>query len=116
MSTPRTVEQLVDSVTVDPGESVDRSMLQAPWVQAFLASPAMNEVTRREIFAFRVYCAWLLRTPTHQTVTKSILRKIQQRFFVDTKFYQPSIHFTDIHNVVDEIFRLVFENEKIYRF
>ena len=93
-------------MTMEHGESVDKAMVRAPWVQAFLAAPVMKEVTRRELLAFRVHCAWLLRTPTDQmTVTKNILREMQQRFFADNKFYQPSISFTDIHNVVDEIFR-----------
>ena len=96
----------MDSVTVEPGESVDKAMVRAPWVQAFLAAPVMKEVVRRELLVFRVHCARLLRTPTDQvTVTKNILREIQQRFFADNKFYQPTIHFTDIHNVVEEIFR-----------
>ena len=106
MSTPRSLDQLVDSVTVEPGESVDKAMARAPWVQAFLAAPVMREVARRELLVFRVHCAWLLRTPPEQmTVTRTILREVQQRFFADNKFYQPTIHFTDIHNVVDEIFR-----------
>ena len=106
MSTPRSLDQLVDSVTVEPGESLDKAMVRAPWVQAFLAAPVMKEVARRELLVFRVYCAWLLRTtPDQVTMTKTILREMQQRFFVDIKFYQPSISFTDIHNVVDEIFR-----------
>ena len=77
-------------------------------LQAFLQTPSMKDTDRREILGYFLCCSCLLRTPADQlTTTRNILAEIQRRFFADTKFYQPSIKFTDIHNVVDEIFRLV---------
>ena len=77
-------------------------------LQAFLQTPSMKDTDRREILGYFLCCSCLLRTPADQlATTRTILAEIQRRFFADTKFYQPSIKFTDIHNVVDEIFRLV---------
>ena len=82
-------------------------------LQAFLQTPSMKDADRREILGYFLCCSCLLRTPADQlTTTRTILAEIQRRFFADTKFYQPSIKFTDIHNVVDEIFRL--EDPKIF--
>ena len=77
-------------------------------LQAFLQTPSMKDTDLKEILGYFLCCSCLLRTPADQlTTTRNILAEIQRRFFADTKFYQPSIKFTDIHNVVDEIFRLV---------
>lgn len=107
MLTPRTVDQLVDAVNIIDGENVEESVRQDLWAHCFLQIAPMKDPDRKEIFYFLVYCSVLLRIPIEQQQNlKNILTEMGLRFFADNAFWQPSIKFTDIHNVVDEIFRL----------
>ena len=106
MLTPRTVDQLVDAVNIIDGENVEESVRQDLWAHCFLQIAPMKDPDRKEIFYFLVYCSVLLRIPIEQQQNlKNILTEMGLRFFADNEFWQPSIKFTDIHNVVDEIFR-----------
>ena len=106
MLTPRTVDQLADTVNIIDGEDIEESVRQAPWAHFFLQTAQMKDPDRREIFYFLVYCSVLLRIPPEQQQSlKNILTEMGHRFFADSEFWQPSIKFTDIHNVVDDIFR-----------
>jgi len=107
MLTPHTVDQLVDAITIVDGENVEESVRQDLWAHSFLQIAQMKDPDRREIFCFLVYCSFLLRIPIEQQQNiKNILTEMGLRFFADNEFWQPSIKFTDIHNVVDDIFRL----------
>ena len=106
MQTPRTVDQLADMVTNIDGENIEESVRQTPWPNSFLQTAQMKDPDRREIFYFLVYCSVLLRIPLEQTQDmRTILTEMKSRFFADTEFWQPSIKFTDPHNVVDDVFR-----------
>ena len=109
MLTPRTVDQLVDAITIIDGKDLEESIHDDPWACCFLQTAPMKDPDRREIFCFLAYCSFLIRIPIEQQQNlKNILTEMGIRFFADNEFWQPSIKFTDIHNVVDDIFRLDF--------
>ena len=81
-------------------------MSQSHWIQSFLKTNAMKDATKKDILIFYIYCSALNSvSPDKVSATKKILIEMQTKFFEDTKFYQPKIAFTDINNVVNEIFR-----------
>ena len=74
----------------------------------------MKDATRKEVLLFYIYCFALNSVaPDKVSATKKILLEMQKKFFEDSKFFQPKIAFTDINNVVNEIFRYTIPK---YRF
>lgn len=74
----------------------------------------MKDATRKEVLLFYIYCNALNSVaPDKVSATKKILLEMQKKFFEDSKFFQPKIAFTDINNVVNEIFRYTIPK---YRF
>ena len=109
VSIPTSLEELVETQVSSEAGTVEEDASRSPWVESFLQSPGMRDRDRREMLYFRLLTSRLFRTSTDQMEnTRKILQEMRTRFFSDIKYQQPSIHFTDIHNVVPEIFRLYF--------
>lgn len=112
MLTPRDIYDLADTVDTEilarDGAELDLVSLRSPWISAFLRSPRMVE-ERRELFLFVVLCQALINTPpTERDATGRLLELARTRFFSDSEFWQCSVAFADIHNDLDEIFRLFY--------
>ena len=92
---------------VSEGDSVEEIARKSPWLQSFLQYPGLKDKDRREMFYFSLHTSLLGNTnPSHQLeATKTILLEMGRRYFSDRKYQEPSIHFTDIHNLVPQIFR-----------
>ena len=107
MLPPRDVFELAESVELRDDAEMEQSVRRAMWITAFLASPKMKcSPERTELFYFLVYCSTLSKVPESDlTRTKKILENIRIRFFSDSEFWRPRISLSDIHNVVDVIFR-----------
>ena len=107
MQPPRDVFELAEAVEVRDDAEMEQSVRRAMWISAFLAAPKMKcSPERTELFYFLVYCSALSKVPESDlTRTKKILENIRIRFFSDSEFWRPSISLSDIHNVVDVIFR-----------
>ena len=96
----------MDTQVISEAGSVEENVNKSPWLQCFLQYPAMRDNDRREMFFFSLQTSQLVKTNTEQLeATKNLLLDIQRRYFSDKKYQEPKIHFTDIHNVVPEIFR-----------
>ena len=122
MLTPRDIYELADTVELVEGLDIEDCVHRAPWVQAFLKTPKMLDPLggpdRRELFFYVICCSLLNRiSPTSEKErTKRILLLMRDRFFADSDFWQATVSFMDIHNVQDEIFRLVekyFQHQKV---
>ena len=107
MQPPRDVFELAEAVEVRDDAEMEQSVRRVMWISAFLAAPKMKcSPERTELFYFLVYCSALSKVPESDlTRTKKILENIRIRFFSDSEFWRPSISLSDIHNVVDVIFR-----------
>ena len=93
-------------MVVSGNDSVEDTARKSRWLESFLQFPALKDNDRREMFFFRLHSFRLGNTsPDQLEVTKSILLEMGARYFSDRKYQQPSIHFTDIHNLVPQIFR-----------
>ena len=107
MTAPTTLEELVDSQVVSEAGTVEDIASKSPWVVSFLQYPGMRDKDKRELLYFRLLTSRLVNTKADQLdLNRKILLELQTRYFYDNKFQQPSIHFSDIHNVVPQIFRL----------
>ena len=92
---------------VSETDSVEETARKSPWLHSFLQYPGLKDQDRREMFFFRLQTSQLGKTsPNQLETTKNILLEIGRRYFSDRKYQEPSIHFTDIHNLVPQIFRL----------
>ena len=93
-------------VVVSGNDSVEETARKSPWLQSFLQFPALKDNDRREMFFFRLHSSLLGNTsPDQLEDTKKILLEMGTRYFSDRKYQEPSIRFTDIHNLVPQIFR-----------
>ena len=108
-SAPRDVFELVDIVAPEDDVQVEQIVKKSMWTNAFLESPKLKCSRQKiEIFYFLVYLSQLNKIPENDIDrTKHILERIKVRYFSDSEYWQPSIAFRDIHNVVEHIFRLV---------
>ena len=106
-SIPTSLQELLDSQVVSEGDSVEETARKSPWLQSFLQYPGLKDRDRREMFFFSLHTSILAKTsPSDQLeATKTILLEVGRRYFSDRKYQEPSIHFTDIHNLVPQIFR-----------
>ena len=87
-------------------DTVEERASKSPWLESFLRYPGLKDKDRREMFFFRLHTSLLGNTsPDTLEVTKNILLEMGRRYFSDRKYQEPSIHFTDIHNLVPQIFR-----------
>lgn len=106
VTSPKSLEELLETQVISEAGSVEEDVSKSPWILAFLQYPGMRDEDKREMLFFRLLTSRLLKTKTTELdVNKKILLEIQRRYFSDSKFQQPSISFTDIHNVVPQIFR-----------
>ena len=106
VSVPTSLEDLLDTQVISQAGSVEDNVSKSPWLVAFLQYPAMRDEDKREMLYFRLHTSRLLNTKTTELdVTRKILFEMRRRYFSDSKFQQPSISFTDIHNVLPQIFR-----------
>ena len=105
-SSPTSLQELLETQVVSETESVEETARKSPWVKSFLQYPALKDKDRREMFFFRLHTSLLGNTsPDKLEVTKKILLEMGGRYFSDMKYQEPSLHFTDIHNLVPQIFR-----------
>lgn len=111
MKIPKNIEELCDNVHWKeyadcdwPG--LEGVAMQAPWTSAYLESPLVSNSEKFDIFLFYLACTGLERIERHPGLEISLLQDIRDIYFADSEFYQPSIHFVDIHNKLDDIFRL----------
>ena len=106
VTVPTSLEELLETQVISEAGSVEEDASKSPWILAFLQYPGMRDEDKRQMLFFRLLTSRLLKTKTTELdVNKKILLEIQRRYFSDSKFQQPSISFTDIHNVVPQIFR-----------
>lgn len=87
------------------------SSTAAPWARAFLATPRMQEAGRGELFLYMVCCSGLSRAAAGGQLERRLLEEMRALFFSDSEYWQPSIPLRDIHNHVDEIFRLYHQSD-----
>ena len=106
---PRDVFDLVDVDTLTPVDDVqvEQVVKRSMWTNAFLESPKLKcSPEKTELFYFLVYVSLLNKVPENDTErTRNIIERIQVRYFSDSDYWQPSISLSDIHNVVNDIFR-----------
>ena len=106
VTVPTSLEELLETQVISEAGSVEEDASKSPWILAFLQYPGMRDEDKRQMLFFRLLTSRLLKTKTTELdVNRRILFEIQRRYFSDSKFQQPSISFTDIHNVVPQIFR-----------
>jgi len=121
MIAPRNIYDLADTVEAEQlaqeGANLEQVTSRSPWVAAYLRSPRMDDSTdagkkRKELFLYVVICSALLRIPqTESEKSQRLIEMARQRFFLDSEFWQCTVSFTDIHNTLDEIFRLYYPEE-----
>jgi len=115
MIAPRDIYELADTIEAEllaqEGADLEQVTLRSPWVAAFLRSPRIVE-ERKELFLYVVICSALLRIPpTEKEKSQRLIEMARLRFFSDSEFWQCAIAFADIHNTLDEIFRLYYVEE-----
>jgi len=116
MIAPRDIYELADTVEAEllaqDGADLEQVTLKSPWAAAYHRSPRMVD-ERRELFFFVVICSVLLRIPpTEKEKNERLIEMARKRFFSDNEFWQCAIAFADVHNTLDEIFRLYYAEEK----
>ena len=104
---PRDVFELADILAPVDDVQVEQIVKRSMWANAFLESPKIKGSSEKtEIFYFLVYLSLLNKIPENDTErTRNIIERIKVRYFSDSAYWQPSISFSDIHNVVNDIFR-----------
>jgi len=121
MIAPRNIYDLADTVEAEQlaqeGANLEQVTSRSPWVAAYLRTKRMDDSTdagkkRKELFLYVVICSALLRIPqTESEKSQRLIEMARQRFFLDSEFWQCTVSFTDIHNNLDEIFRLYYVEE-----
>jgi len=110
MHVPRSLDELCDTVNwKDPQlkdwPGLEALALRSAWVKSFLDSARAREAGRAHIFLFYLACTGLEKN-LGAGLDLQLLREMQRVFFGDMEFYQPSLHFVDLNNTVDDIFSL----------
>jgi len=102
MLTPRTPEELAATVDLDADLTVEESIQQSPWAQAF--NSRLPDEEMRQLFVFLVLCI-ALQSKEKEKQEKA-LNELHDRVFMNSQTWISSISFRDTDNVVEDIFKL----------
>lgn len=89
--------------------TVEDWIAEAPWVEAFLNSPWLQETGAGEercLLLMFLVCSSLLNRTNDLSLVHHILTTVKERFFADSEFWRSSLPLKDVRNAQDEIFRL----------
>ena len=101
MQTPRTPEELAATVDVRADRTVEESIKQSPWAEAFHSRLPDEEM--RQLFVFLILCIALQSKEKEKQ--EIALSELHDRVFSDSQTWIAKISFRDTDNVVEDIFK-----------